>query len=223
MKKIVITGTSQGIGLELAKILAESHRVIGISRKAPLKTAKQNFTTIPCDMSTSEFASDLAKKIKHELGRIDILINNAGFLVNKPLSKLTQAETAQMFAVNVLGLIECTRNLLPLMKEGAHIVNIGSMGGFQGSLKYPGLSVYSSTKAAVAGFTEALAVELSGTGISVNCLALGAVNTKMLQRAFPDYKASTSAREMANFIADFALKGNKFFNGKILPVAQSNP
>jgi NAD(P)-dependent dehydrogenase (short-subunit alcohol dehydrogenase family) len=109
------------------------------------------------------------------------------------------------------------------MDKGSHIVNIASMGGFQGSSKYPGLSCYSASKAALACLTECLAGEFTESGIKVNCLALGSVQTEMLEEAFPGYKAPVDAQEMAEFIADFALKGHKFFNGKILPVAVNNP
>ena len=109
------------------------------------------------------------------------------------------------------------------MTDGSHIVNITSMGGFQGSSKYKGLAYYSASKAALACLTECLATEFSEAGIKVNCLALGAVQTEMFEEAFPGYKAPVDAREMGEFIADFALKGHKFFNGKILPVAVGNP
>jgi NAD(P)-dependent dehydrogenase (short-subunit alcohol dehydrogenase family) len=109
------------------------------------------------------------------------------------------------------------------MRKGSHIVNIASMGGFQGSSKYKGLSYYSASKAALACLTECLATEFQESKIKVNCLALGAVQTEMFEAAFPGNKAPVKAHEMAEFIADFALKGHKFFNGKILPVATNNP
>jgi len=107
--------------------------------------------------------------------------------------------------------------------RNAHIVNISSMGGFQGSSKYPGMAVYSASKAALANLTEGLASEYAKDGIAFNCLALGAVQTEMLEQAFPGYKAPVSADDMANFISWFALAGHMFFNGKILPVSVSNP
>jgi NAD(P)-dependent dehydrogenase (short-subunit alcohol dehydrogenase family) len=97
------------------------------------------------------------------------------------------------------------------------------MGGFQGSAKYKGLSYYSASKAAIACLTECLAKEFSEYGIRVNCLALGAVQTEMLDEAFPGYKAPVNAKQMAEFVSGFALNGHKFFNGKILPVAIGNP
>jgi 3-oxoacyl-[acyl-carrier protein] reductase len=97
------------------------------------------------------------------------------------------------------------------------------MGGIQGSSKFPGLAAYSSSKGALITLTEMLAEEYKESNISFNALALGAVQTEMLAEAFPGYQASTTAREMARFIADFALNGHQFFNGKVLPVAHSTP
>ncbi len=97
------------------------------------------------------------------------------------------------------------------------------MGGVQGSLKFPGLSAYSSSKAAVITLTELLAEEYKESGPSFNVLALGAVQTEMLEEAFPGYKAPISAEKMAKYIADFSLSGNEFYNGKLLQVSSSTP
>jgi NAD(P)-dependent dehydrogenase (short-subunit alcohol dehydrogenase family) len=113
--------------------------------------------------------------------------------------------------------------LLPLMNINSHIVNIGSMGGFQGSAKFNGLAAYSASKAALHILTECLAQELVEDKISVNCLALGSAQTEMLEKAFPGYQSPVAAFEMGKYIADFALTGHRFFNGKILPVAMVTP
>jgi NAD(P)-dependent dehydrogenase (short-subunit alcohol dehydrogenase family) len=97
------------------------------------------------------------------------------------------------------------------------------MGGFQGSAKFKGLSAYSSSKSALAGLTECLAEELKEKNIAVNCLAIGAVQTEMLNKAFPGYQAPLKANEMAAFISEFAVNGHKYFNGKIIPVSSSTP
>jgi len=90
-------------------------------------------------------------------------------------------------------------------------------------MKFPGLAAYSSSKGALLTLTEMLAEEYKEQGISFNALALGAVQTEMLEEAFPGYKAPVSAVEMANYIYNFALTGNKFYNGKILQVSSSTP
>jgi 3-oxoacyl-[acyl-carrier protein] reductase len=97
------------------------------------------------------------------------------------------------------------------------------MGGIQGSAKFPGLSAYSSSKGAVLTLTELLAEEFKETGPSFNALALGAVQTEMLEEAFPGYKAPVSAIEMAEYVMNFALNGQKLYNGKILQVSSSTP
>ncbi len=97
------------------------------------------------------------------------------------------------------------------------------MGGVQGSEKFQGLSLYSASKAALAVFTECLAEELKTHNVKANALALGAVQTEMLSHAFPTYKAPLQASEMADYIADFALNGHQYYNGKILPVSLSTP
>ena len=95
------------------------------------------------------------------------------------------------------------------------------MGGIQGSMKFPGLAAYSSSKGAVITLSELLAEEYKEQGIAFNVLALGAVNTEMLQEAFPGYEAPISATEMADYIFNFALTGNKYHNGKIIQVSSS--
>ncbi len=222
MKNIVIIGTSRGIGKELVRILADDNNVLALSRNiAPLDEFKTNSNVKITSFDVSK--DDLTPLLKTHFKSVDVLINNAGFLVNKPILEITQQDIEQSFQTNVFGVIKSCQAVIPFMDNGGHIVNIGSMGGFQGSVKFPGLSVYSSSKAAVASFTECLAEELKDTPIKTNCLALGAAQTEMLNEAFPDYKAPLSANEMAEFIADFSLNGHKWINGKVIPVSLSTP
>ncbi len=154
---------------------------------------------------------------------VDILVNNAGNLVNKPFLQTTPEEFEMVYRVNVFGVAEITRTVLPRMHRGGHVVTISSMGGVQGSVKFPGLAAYSSSKAAVIGLTELWAEEFKETGPAFNVLALGAVQTEMLEEAFPGYKATVTAMEMANYILSFALTGHKFYNGKLLQVSSGTP
>jgi NAD(P)-dependent dehydrogenase (short-subunit alcohol dehydrogenase family) len=156
-------------------------------------------------------------------GKIDILINNAGVLVNKPFTELTETDFVEMLQSNYIGHVRMIQAALPIMADGAHIVNIGSMGAFQGSAKFGGLSAYSASKAALHTLTECLALELADRQIKVNCLALGSAQTEMLEQAFPGYESPVMAFEMGKYIADFALTGHRFFNGKVLPVALTTP
>ena len=225
-KKVIITGTSRGIGYELVKCFAEGgHEVLALSRNdQPVNELKlDGVTVLAFDLANSNDHADLADRLSKEWDRVDILINNAGKLINKPFAETTTADYESVFRINLYGLVEVTRTVLPFMEQGGHVVNISSMGGIQGSLKFPGLAAYSSSKGAVITLTELLAEEYKETGPAFNALALGAVQTEMPAQAFPDYKAPTTAGEMAEYIYEFALNGQKHFNGKVLQVSGSTP
>ena len=231
---IIITGASSGIGFETALELSldKANKVVCIARSADklrklLEIAKG--ITPECTLLPVEFdlINDdyqvLIPFIKEKLGTVDILINNAGALINKPLLETTENDLADMLEHNVMSHFKMTRYMLPFMGKGSHIVNIGSMGGFQGSVKFPGLAAYSASKSALHTLTECMAQELVETGIKINCLALGSAQTEMLAAAFPGYESPVMAFEMGKYIADFARTGHKFFNGKVLPVAVTTP
>jgi short-subunit dehydrogenase len=232
---IVITGASNGIGFETALQLSldEGNHLIAIARSADklkqlkeqalLANPKSNLIPFVFDIEKGNY-SELKTKI-NELGTIDILINNAGLMIKKPFFDLEDVDWMKLFQVNLFGPVKLIKTIAPLMgkKRKAHIVNISSMGGFQGSMKFPGLSAYAASKAALANLTEVLAAEFEEKNIAVNCLAIGAVETDMLFKTFPEYKAPLKAIEMAEYIADFSLNGHKYYNGKILPVALSTP
>jgi len=225
---IVITGASRGIGFELVKqFLNIGHNVFCLTRNLePLKTiAHKNLKSISTDLSSQESINSAVALIKKEVAHIDCMINNAGSLVNKPFESISYDELQKVYQVNVFAPYYLTQQLLSILgkEQKSHIVNISSMGGFQGSAKFAGLSAYSSSKAAIAGLTECLAEELKDKNISVNCLAIGAVQTEMLAEAFPGYQAPLSPLQMAEYIFDFATKGHLYYNGKILPVSSSTP
>ncbi|HNP33006.1 MAG TPA: SDR family oxidoreductase [Flavobacterium sp.] len=225
MKNIIITGTSRGIGYELALLFAKAgHQVLAISRQTPKAFLEnQKITCLSVDLSIE---SDL-KKVQDFLSQtwkhVDVIIHNAGSLINKPFAQITQQDFENVYKVNVFGVANLTRICLPYLKKGSHVVSISSMGGIQGSTKFPGLAAYSSSKGAVITLSELLAEEYKEQGIAFNVLALGAVNTEMLQEAFPGYEAPISADEMAAYIFNFALTGNKYHNGKIIQVSSSTP
>ncbi|TDQ23850.1 SDR family NAD(P)-dependent oxidoreductase [Tenacibaculum caenipelagi] len=226
MKHIVITGTSRGIGFELAQQFAnQGHQVLALSRNTkPLEQINHpNITTISIDLSNENDVKKAVDFVSTEWKKVDILVNNAGKLVNKPFEQLTTQDFEEVYKVNVFAVAELTKNLLPFMQQGSHVVTVSSMGGIQGSMKFPGLAAYSSAKGAVITLSELLAEEYKEQQIAFNVLALGAVQTEMLEEAFPGYIAPLSAKEMANYIFDFALTGNKYYNGKVLQVSSSTP
>jgi len=233
---IIVTGASRGIGYEMVKLFSRdpSNTIFAVARnKDKLGQLKKECSAISdakvipvlCDLSNNEDLNDLLKKVREHCQSIDILINNAGAIVNKPFLEITQEELEYVYKVNVFSLIRITQMILPLMDQErrSHVVNISSMGGFQGSSKFAGLSAYSSGKAAIACLTECLAEEFKDKNTAFNCLALGAAQTEMLNEAFPGYKAPVSAAQMAEFIVDFASKAQAYLNGKIIPVSLSNP
>lgn len=225
MANIIITGSSRGIGFELAKLFAdEGHQVLALSRNdKPISDLNhKNISSFPFDLSKT---SDLERlnAFLSDWKSVDILINNAGKLLNKPFLETSASEFEEVYKVNVFGVASITQAVLPKMPKDGHVVTVSSMGGVQGSMKFPGLSAYSSSKAAVITLTELWAEEFKETGPSFNVLALGAVQTEMLEEAFPGYQAPTTALEMAEYIKGFALTGNKMYNGKLLQVSSSTP
>jgi short-subunit dehydrogenase len=225
-KNIIITGTSRGIGFELVQLFSKAgHNVLALSRNdKPVQSLKlENVTAFSFDLNTIDAYKKVENFIKENWHQVDVLINNAGALLNKPFSETSMGDFETVYKTNVFGVSELTRVVLPFMKSGSHVVTISSMGGVQGSMKFPGLAAYSSSKAAVITLTELLAEEYKDSGISFNVLALGAVQTEMLEEAFPGYKAPITAIEMAAYIFDFSLNGNTYYNGKLLQVSNSTP
>ncbi|MGB5358383.1 MAG: SDR family oxidoreductase [Eudoraea sp.] len=226
MANVIITGSSRGIGYELARLFAQSgHKVLALSRndKPIVELDEVNITAFPFDITKGEDFEKLEKFLEGDWKTVDILINNAGQLLNKPFLQTTRIEFEKIYKVNVFGVAELTRLLIPKMTSGGHVVTISSMGGVQGSVKFPGLSAYSSSKGAVITLTELWAEEFKETGPSFNVLAIGAVQTEMLEEAFPGYKAPITSIDMAYYIMDFALNGQRYYNGKLLQVSSSTP
>lgn len=233
---VVLTGASKGIGYNACLSMAKRNikNLVVISRNALLlEQLKEECKAVAPNVNVTIIAEDLLKLVKKpramlrdlDLEHVDILINNAGLLINKPFAEYSVSEAKKVFDINFHAPAALINILLPLLQKSplAHVINISSIGGFQGSSKYPGLSYYSASKAALASLTECLAVEFSDSDIKYNCLALGAVQTEMLNEAFPGFEAPVTAEQMGEYIADFAINGHKFYNGQILPVHLGNP
>lgn len=227
-KVAVVTGASRGIGREISKELAnKGHHVVAVARSeqplTELANSHTNISAITTDLTDQRDVDKLINQLEKDFNNIDILLNNAGSLINKTFSELTLEDWRSQLESNLISAVHITKKMLSLFSNNAHIVNISSMGGFQGSAKFPGLAAYSVSKGALSILTECLSVELSDKNIKANALCLGAVQTEMLEEAFPGIEAPLTAKEMGTYIANFALKGSTFFNGKILPVALQDP
>jgi NAD(P)-dependent dehydrogenase (short-subunit alcohol dehydrogenase family) len=225
MKNIIISGTSRGIGFELAlKFASAGHQVLAISRNIPKQLAEHpSITCLSVDVSKEEDLDKVGAFLADTWKNVDAIIHNAGALIVKPFSETTSEDFESIYKVNVFGVASLTRTALPYLQHGSHVVSISSMGGIQGSMKFAGLSAYSSSKGAVITLSELLAEEYKERGISFNVLALGSVQTEMLAEAFPGYKAPIMPSEMADYILDFTLTGNRYFNGKIIQVSSTTP
>ncbi len=227
-KVAVVTGASRGIGRKISKELADKgHHVVAVARSeqplTELANYHANISAIPTDLTDQRDVDKLINQLEEDFNNIDILLNNAGSLINKTFSELTLEDWRSQLESNLISAVHITKKMLSLFSNNAHIVNISSMGGFQGSAKFPGLAAYSVSKGALSILTECLSVELSDKNIKANALCLGAVQTEMLEEAFPGMEAPVAAKEMGTYIANFALEGSTFFNGKILPVALQDP
>ena len=234
MKNILVTGCSRGIGYEIVKEFSgnENIQILAVSRdETGLEQLKKEFVavnskihTLSVDLlnehSIHKIINIITSKFNNQL---DGVIHNAGFLIKKPFVEIDENELIDSFRINFFTPFLLTQKLIPFFSKDAHIVSISSMGGVQGSQKFPGLSAYSTSKATLITLTECLAEEFKTTDFTFNCLALGAVNTEMLNRAFPGYNAPISASEMGEFIVDFFFNDRKYFNGQVIPVSLTTP
>ena len=225
---IIITGCSKGIGYELVKLMSCENKVYAVSRNIlPIEKLKSNSdysdNIIPLSFDVAQLKQSQFDQLISE-NKIDVLINNAGRLINKPFVEITKADYDAVMETNFFGVVNMIQlSLNKLTNASGQIINIGSVGGLQGSVKFPGLSAYSSSKGALNILTEMLAEEYKDRGIHFNSLALGSVQTKMLEKAFPNFKASTSALEMAEYIYNFSTNGYRLMNGKVISVSSTTP
>ena len=223
-KTLVITGASKGIGRAVVKLASDKgHTVYALSRNISTIKKTSQVHPVAIDITDKNELSVFGDQLQQKQINIDALINNAGALINKPFGETTAKDFETIYQVNVFGLANLTRMVLPFINSNGHVLNISSMGGVDGTSKFPGLAAYSSSKGAVNILTELLAEEYKDSGPAFNALALGAVQTEMLEQAFPGFQAPVSAAEMAVYVLNFALQGQQFFNGKILPVSSSTP
>ena len=181
-----ITGASKGLGLALVKeLLSQGFKVAATSRNiselsAAVATDAQNF--LPLAVSLADEASvqsSIAKTIEH-FGKIDVVVNNAGYGLTGALEELTDEEARGNFNINVFGTLNVIRQVLPYLRRqnSGHIFNIASIGGFTGN--FPGFGIYCATKFAVHGLTESLAAEIKPFGLHATVVSPGYFRTNFL-------------------------------------------
>ena len=232
--KILIIGASSGLGEQTTKILSKK---ADVSALFLVSRSEDKLSTLKKEVESNgkicEFLSlDLARvnEVETKLSaflsdkELDVLFFNAGTLVNGRLVETNLSDIEKTFKINTLSFIESWKAVYPKIKNSStpQVIVSGSMGGVQGSVKFPGLAAYSSSKSSLASLCEVLAVEHEEENIIFNCLAFGAINTKMLQEAFPDYVCDVSPESMAEYVVNF-MTGPRLFNGKVLPVSITTP
>jgi 3-oxoacyl-[acyl-carrier protein] reductase len=226
MIEVLITGASGGIGKALCQaFLAQGHKVFAISRKENEGQCHPNLVWLNYDLS--DFDTIALEVMSRSEGRaLRILIHNAGHLVRKPFEQIDANDLVLLMNVNLIYPWMLTKSLLPWLKMGvqSHTVYVSSMSGFQGSVKYDGLAAYGASKSAGNAWIEAMSAEFNADqGLYFNALALGAVDTPMLQKAISGVASAVHANTMATYIVGFALEGFKVINGAIIPVRIGNP
>jgi 3-oxoacyl-[acyl-carrier protein] reductase len=231
-KNILITGASSGVGFATANLFAEQgHRVYALARNQEglneliSKRTNSKGEIIPILFDLTNFNKQELKTATNHIPHIDILINNAGIIINKPFLEITEQELFNVTDINyiaVVKLIQVLHNKL-IKAQKPHIINISSVGGITRTVKFPGLSTYSSSKGALSILSECLAEEFKDDNIKVNCLALGAVNTKMLKNAFPDYTAQVNPMQIAEYICNFSLYSAEVLNGQTQIISLTTP
>jgi len=225
-KVACITGAGRGIGLALVKeYLRNGHLVIAVSRTAEEievnSKSENSLIRVSADI-TSEAGIAVVKEQISRQGELNVLIHNAGQLVYKPFPEISLEELKGVYHINVFAPFILTQALFEHMRQ-CHTISISSIGGVEGSLKFPGLSAYSSSKAALNCLTQMWAEEFKDTDHTFNCLALGSVETEMFNEAFPGMEASCTPSEIASYIYNFGKIAPAVQNGKIISVSRSNP
>ena len=222
MKTILVSGSSSGIGFAICEeSKKQGHNVIGISRNINSQAIELGIRSYSVDVTNQNQINELVNNLTSENITIDILINNAGLLIKDKFRDTTDDTFKKVYDVNVFGLANLTRALLPIINTDGQVINISSIGGVNTSKKFPGLSAYASSKGALITLTEVLAEEYRSRP-RFNCLALGSVKTKMLAEAFPGYEAKITPDEMAKQILDFAFDQNNTRNGEIITLDKGN-
>jgi len=203
MSKVwLITGCSRGLGRELAQaVLAAGHRLVATARD-PRDLAflppSDRLRTVALDVTDASAARAAVAVATSAFGRIDVVVNNAGYVKADSIEDQPEDEFRRLLEINFFGVYNVTRAALPVMhaQRAGHIIQISSIGGRRAT---PGLGAYQSAKWAVGGFSEVLAREVARLGIRVTCVEPGGMRTDMFgvsmlaDRLAPDYEGTVGA------------------------------
>ena len=205
MKTWFVTGASRGFGNLIVQQLLEAGEAVVASARDPRELAERfganpRFLAVPLDVTNEGQAAEAVRLAVGKFGRIDVLVNNAGYGLLGAVEEASAAEVQRVFSTNVFGLLSVTRAVLPVMRSqrSGHVLNVSSVGGY---VSYPGWGVYCATKFAVEGLSEALALELAPLGIHVTVVEPGFFRTDFLdarskvvtERRIEDYDGTVGA------------------------------
>lgn len=221
-----VTGASSGIGRAAAILLARSGaRVAALARDASSLAqlaagSGGAILAVPADLEQPDSLDAALGTAAARLGPVTILVNNAGHIEPARLDEMELSSWDRHFAVNVRAAFLASRRVLPSMIAAGRgaIVNVASISGVAGPQKFPGFTAYGASKAALIALTETLAAELRGSGVRVNCVSPGSVDTPMLRRVAPSLEPDMSAAEVAETILFLASRRAAAINGQNLHV-----
>lgn len=225
-KVALITGVSRGIGRGIVdSYLAAGFHVIGLSRsEVPQLSSRSDFSSISCDVSREDEVEKAFQEVRRIVGNtgLDVLVNNAGILILSSFENMTSEQWRQTMATNLDGVFYVTKRAMPLLeKTKGLVVNISSLGGIQDTEKFPGLSAYTPSKAALISFTKCLALEKKAAGVRALCLALGAVNTDMLASVAADLKSDTGPADIGRLVVSLSSDACQPLNGEVITVSSN--
>lgn len=204
-----VTGASKGFGLEFIEQLIKKGDYVAATSRSLTQLEKaagthENLLLLETDLTNEQSVASAIEKTIEKFGRIDNVVNNAGYGLLGTLEELSDAEARQNFEVNVFGSLNVIRKVMPYLRKqkSGHIFNISSIGGFVGS--FPGFGIYCSTKFAVAGFSESLAAEVKPFGVNVTIVLPGYFRTSFLtsdslvtpKNTIEEYKATRESQDI---------------------------
>jgi 3-oxoacyl-[acyl-carrier protein] reductase len=231
-KVVLITGASGGIGKAIAQKFAQTGAKLALN---DIAQTEESLKKLAEELSGKYFLADVSKleevekmigDIQKELGRLDVLVNNAGICQDKTLAKMTKEEWQRVIDIDLTGVFNCTKAALPLIiANQGKIINVSSLVGQRGNF---GQTNYAAAKAGIIGFTKALAKEVGRFGVTVNAIAPGFIETKLTENLPPEVKETVKKftplgrfgkpEEVANLVYFLASEEANFITGTVINI-----